>query len=309
VAEDDIPEGPENESAPEQPGGKPEAGPDASAPETHAAEPTMEASHEEAPHGEDWSPNPPPAAPTGEDLPPNFFRAAGDPDEPPAEPDASLGGRLKAHWARFSAAAGPKLHDFGVRAQLFGAEFASRIRRLRTPKTLREGAVWAGWTVTGLVTIIAAFFFWVTWDLPSTDDLWDAKQGQSITFRDRNGHVILREGAQNAPPVDLSTLPPYVPQAFIAIEDRRLYQHLGVDFGGLMRAGEENVRAGHVVQGGSTITQQLAKNLFLSNERTWRRKAQEVALALTASKRHPSAISTGPRASSRCCNRLCSRAS
>ena len=71
-----------------------------------------------------------------------------------------------------------------------------------------------------------------------------------------------------------------MPQAFIAIEDRRFYQHFGIDFGGLMRAGAENLRAGRVVQGGSTITQQLAKNLFLTNERTWRRKAQEVALAI-----------------------------
>ncbi|MEZ5995891.1 MAG: biosynthetic peptidoglycan transglycosylase [Hyphomonadaceae bacterium] len=69
-------------------------------------------------------------------------------------------------------------------------------------------------------------------------------------------------------------------QAFVAIEDRRFYQHMGVDFGGMMRAGAENIRAGRVVQGGSTITQQLAKNLFLTNERSWRRKAQEIALAI-----------------------------
>jgi penicillin-binding protein 1A len=132
----------------------------------------------------------------------------------------------------------------------------------------------------GGVALVLGFFVYVTWGMPSADDVWEARQGQSITFLDRNNNVILREGAQNAPPVELDTLPPYVAQAFIAIEDRRFYHHMGVDFGGMMRAGAENLRAGRVVQGGSTITQQLAKNLFLTNERSWRRKAQEIALAI-----------------------------
>ena len=272
MAEDDIPEGPENDdpNAPQAPKAPRSDGSEASdAPEEHLGAPEEAARAEQDP-----------ASAAAGQLPSNFFRAAGDPDEPPPEPDNSFSGRLAARWAAFKAAAGPKLKDAGVRAQLFGAEVGSRLGRVRTPRTLRESAIWAGWTLSGIAAIVAAFFFYVTWDMPSTDDLWDAKQGQSITFLDRNGHVILREGAQNAPPVDLSTLPPYVPQAFIAIEDRRFYQHFGVDLGGLMRAGTQNMRAGHVVQGGSTITQQLAKNLFLSNERTWRRKAQEVALAL-----------------------------
>ena len=95
---------------------------------------------------------------------------------------------------------------------------------------LREAAVWSGWAAAAGVAAVVGFFFFVTWGMPSTDDLWEARQGQSITFLDRNGHVILREGAQNAPPVDLTALPPYVAQAFIAIEDRRFYNHLGVDF-------------------------------------------------------------------------------
>ena len=116
-------------------------------------------------------------------------------------------------------------------------------------------------------------------------------------------------------------------QAFIAIEDRRFYEHSASTFGGMMRAGAENLRAGRVVQGGSTITQQLAKNLFLTNERSWRRKFQEIAMAIwlesrftkdeilalylsaasisapapTALKPPRNAISTAQRANSPCC--------
>lgn len=226
---------------------------------------------------------PPPSTTPGA-LPPNYFRAAGDPDEPPPEdtPPTLLQQVLtKAEdaWRRFRAYAEPRWVRFAGAARAFSGEMWNRVRGIKRPKTVREAAVWGGWIAAGGVAFIVAFSVFITWGLPSTDDLWEASQGQSITFVDRNGHVILREGAQNAPPVDLGTLPPYVAQAFIAIEDRKFYSHLGVDFGGMMRAGAENIRAGRVVQGGSTITQQLAKNLFLTNERSWRRKAQEIILA------------------------------
>lgn len=226
-----------------------------------------------------------PAEPlAGADLPPNYFRAAGDPDESEAEAPQSQLGRLltrveqtardawcaiEPQWVKFSGA----LHGALI-------EIWRRISGVKGPRSMREAAVWSGWAAGGVAAVIVGFFFYVTWGMPSTDDLWEARNGQSITFLDRNGNVILREGAQNAPPVNLGTLPPYVAQAFIAIEDRRFYDHFGVDFGGMMRAGAENLRAGRVVQGGSTITQQLAKNLFLTNERSWRRKAQEVAMAI-----------------------------
>jgi penicillin-binding protein 1A len=145
---------------------------------------------------------------------------------------------------------------------------------------VRRAAIYAGWTGIGGIAAILAFFVYVTHDMPSTNDLWSASDAPSITFLDRNGRVIRREGAEAAPPVDIDTLPPYVGQAFVAIEDRRFEDHWGVDFMGLMRAAWLNIRSGAVVQGGSTITQQLAKNLFLSNERTFRRKAQEFAMAI-----------------------------
>jgi penicillin-binding protein 1A len=80
--------------------------------------------------------------------------------------------------------------------------------------------------------------------------------------------------------VALKDLPSYVPAAFVSTEDRRFYKHFGLDFIGLFRAAFKNFRAGHIVQGGSTITQQVAKNLFLSGDRALRRKIQEALLAL-----------------------------
>jgi len=148
------------------------------------------------------------------------------------------------------------------------------------PMSWKRAAIWTGWGFGGVVAMVVGFFVYVTWGMPSTDDLWQARQSPSITFQDRYGRVLLREGAQNAPAVDLDALPPHVSQAVIAIEDKRFYDHLGIDVEGLSRAVIQNFRYGRVVQGGSTLTQQLAKNLFLTNERTFRRKAQEVAMAL-----------------------------
>src|SRR5207253_10447621 len=81
-------------------------------------------------------------------------------------------------------------------------------------------------------------------------------------------------------PLTLKEISAYLPQAVIATEDRRFYSHFGVDPIGLLRASFANLAAGHIVQGGSTITQQLAKNLFLTPERSLGRKIQEALLAL-----------------------------
>jgi penicillin-binding protein 1A len=278
VSIDDDPERPEKDDAPkplEPPPALPEA-------EDHLFEPTAPLQHAEVEHAE--------AAPAPEDttepqteLPANYFRAAGDPDEPLSDEPPSQWEQFKTKALKLAtdvrSVVEPRWVAFAGAARAFGSETWRRLRGVKPPRTMREAAIWSGWAAAGAASIVIAFFFFVTWGMPSTDDLWEARQGQSITFLDRNGHVILREGAQNAPPVDLASLPAYVPQAFIAIEDRRFYDHLGVDVGGMMRAGAENIRAGRVVQGGSTITQQLAKNLFLTNERSWRRKAQEIMLA------------------------------
>src|SRR5581483_11089973 len=101
-----------------------------------------------------------------------------------------------------------------------------------------------------------------------------------ITILDDKGRLIVRRGLSKGAEVRLSELPAYVPNAFIAIEDRRFREHIGLDPMGMARAGLKNMLAGHVVQGGSTLTQQLAKNLFLDPDRTFERKLQEAALAL-----------------------------
>jgi penicillin-binding protein 1A len=101
----------------------------------------------------------------------------------------------------------------------------------------------------------------------------------SITLTDSNGRMFARRGAVTDRPVDVKTLPPHVWQAFIAIEDKRFYHHWAIDPHGIARAAWHNLRAGHVREGGSTITQQLSKLVFLNSDRTAGRKIREVMVA------------------------------
>ncbi|HET7084182.1 MAG TPA: PBP1A family penicillin-binding protein [Rhizomicrobium sp.] len=116
--------------------------------------------------------------------------------------------------------------------------------------------------------------------LPDVRNLMISGPSQDVTILDDRGRLIARRGLTQGMMVKAQDLPDYVPNAFIAIEDRRFRSHIGVDPIGLMRAAFHNMMSGHVVQGGSTLTQQLAKNLFLSSGRTFDRKLQEAALAL-----------------------------
>lgn len=146
-------------------------------------------------------------------------------------------------------------------------------RRWKVAHALALVAIWAGVGIAALLAYFAA-------DLPSTDGLWRQERTHAVTLLDTNGRLIARRGIDSGLPVTLQDLPPYVPQAVLASEDRRYYSHFGLDLWGLGRAAWVNMQAGHVVQGGSTITQQLAKNLFLKPERTLPRKIQEALLAL-----------------------------
>jgi penicillin-binding protein 1A len=101
-----------------------------------------------------------------------------------------------------------------------------------------------------------------------------------ITYLDRNGAVIGMRGGRHAPPLDIARLPAHVPAAFVAIEDRRFYEHNGVDPRGIARAVMVGIDNGRLTQGASTITQQLARNLWLSPEQTLERKAKEAAYAV-----------------------------
>jgi penicillin-binding protein 1A len=102
----------------------------------------------------------------------------------------------------------------------------------------------------------------------------------SITLLSAEGEPIARRGAIIEAPVAVADLPPYVGQAFIAIEDRRFFHHIGIDPYGIARAMFRNFRLGHLREGGSTLTQQLARTSFLSPDRTIGRKAQEALITL-----------------------------
>lgn len=108
----------------------------------------------------------------------------------------------------------------------------------------------------------------------------------AITFLDRYGNEIGRRGIRTDDSNELATLPEYLINAALATEDRRFYEHFGIDIVGISRAMVTNVRAKSLVEGGSTITQQLAKNLFLTSERTITRKLHEAFLALWLESQH-----------------------
>jgi penicillin-binding protein 1A len=139
------------------------------------------------------------------------------------------------------------------------------------------------WTlVLGLWGFIAAIgvIGWVAAHLPPIQSLEVPKRPPSVQIVGLNGRVLATRGEMGGAAVALRELPPFVPKAFIAIEDRRFFSHHGIDPLGVVRATIANVLHRGVSQGGSTITQQLAKNLFLTQERTVTRKLQEAILAV-----------------------------
>lgn len=116
-------------------------------------------------------------------------------------------------------------------------------------------------------------------DVPSRQALYATSRAPAIKFYDKNGAFIASRGPQYGEDISLARLPDHVPKAFLAAEDRRFYQHGAIDIWAIARAARANHEAGRVVEGGSTITQQLAKGLFLTPEQNMRRKIQEAAMA------------------------------
>jgi penicillin-binding protein 1A len=114
----------------------------------------------------------------------------------------------------------------------------------------------------------------------TSDEDWLKKSDLAVVFLDRYGVEVGSRGIKHNDSIPLEQLPDHLIKAVLATEDRRFYEHFGIDLPGTMRAVVSNARAGGVVQGGSSITQQLAKNLFLTNERTLERKINEAFLAL-----------------------------
>jgi penicillin-binding protein 1A len=153
---------------------------------------------------------------------------------------------------------------------------SGRKGRSRGGRLIYWSVVFALWLLIAGIGAIA----WVGAHLPPIQSLEVPKRPPSIEILGADGHVLATRGDMGGAAVPLKELPAYLPQAFIAIEDRRFYSHHGVDPFGIVRALAANVLHRGVSQGGSTLTQQLAKNLFLTQERTVARKVQELVLAL-----------------------------
>ena len=134
-------------------------------------------------------------------------------------------------------------------------------------------AIWAGIAGGGVIAYYGA-------QMPSATTWTIPNRPPNVKIVSVEGKLIANRGLTGGEALGLHEMSPYIPQAVTAIEDRRFYSHFGVDPLGLARAAVENVMRGRVSQGGSTLTQQLAKNLFLKPERTVERKVQEVLLAL-----------------------------
>jgi penicillin-binding protein 1A len=155
------------------------------------------------------------------------------------------------------------------------------------PRRSRLGRL-LGWLLMlfiwgGIALGVLVLFF--VWDLPRPEEALATTRRPSVTLEAADGRLLSTSGDLYGEAVRLAELPAYLPGALMAVEDRRFRSHFGLDPIGLARAAVANWRAGHVVQGGSTLTQQLAKNLFLTPERSLRRKVQEAMLALWLERR------------------------
>ncbi|KRA59972.1 penicillin-binding protein [Caulobacter sp. Root655] len=149
---------------------------------------------------------------------------------------------------------------------------------------------WIWWTLAIVVLLGlagaaggAGYVWWKylrdTPTLPSREALFAVNRAPGIRFEDRNGQVIASRGPRYGQRITLAAVPNYLPLAFMAAEDKRFYKHGAVDPYGIVRAAWVNQRAGRTVQGASTLSQQLAKGLFLTPDRTVKRKLQEMLMA------------------------------
>lgn len=143
---------------------------------------------------------------------------------------------------------------------------------------------WAA-SILGGVILVTSLTFVILYSIytPSVEPgtpIWNLNRQRSVTFTDPEGKIFATRGAMHGDRLSVKDMPPYLPAAFLAVEDRRFYDHWGVDLRGIARAFISNLEAGDVVAGGSTITQQLAKNVFLTHQRTFGRKFEELFVAI-----------------------------
>ncbi|HUZ66401.1 MAG TPA: PBP1A family penicillin-binding protein [Beijerinckiaceae bacterium] len=168
------------------------------------------------------------------------------------------------------------------------ADAAGRIRggepkRSRGPRrkgsALRAVLYWSAVSFVWCVIAAAGLVAYNAEQLPAIDQLTVPKRAPNIAILADDGTLLANRG-DSGPSVRLSDLPPYLPAAFVAIEDRRFYEHWGIDPVGVLRAAVSDALGHGGLQGGSTLTQQLARNLFLTQQRTLARKIQEAILAI-----------------------------
>lgn len=135
-----------------------------------------------------------------------------------------------------------------------------------------------------LAIVLGGSLLWYASELPSITKSMVFERRPTVIIKASDGTIVDRHGDIKGEIVDVTTLPPHVKWAVLAIEDRRFYKHFGMDIRGIARAFFVNITRGRFVQGGSTLTQQLAKNLFLSRDRTIKRKVQELMLSFQLEK-------------------------
>jgi penicillin-binding protein 1A len=144
---------------------------------------------------------------------------------------------------------------------------------LRVAKWTLMTTVWGG-------LAIALLLLWFTWDMPRPSSGIATLRRPSLVLTDEYGRTFTHFGDFSGSILTLRGVPATLPEAVVAVEDRRFWQHGGLDVIGMVRATVVDLVSGRIVQGGSTLTQQVAKTLFLSNARTFRRKVQELLLTL-----------------------------
>lgn len=171
-----------------------------------------------------------------------------------------------------------ELRDLLRRAGSAYSSWLHRYFRLSGPKRLLvdildDGATFAVFVAFGLIAFALPPF-------PDSGDVWNRGRAYAITFTDANGEIIGQRGIRQDDAIPLDEIPPHLIKAVLATEDARFFDHFGVDVIGTLRAIVRNAQTDRRMQGGSSITQQVAKNLFLSPERTLRRKVHEAFYSL-----------------------------
>ncbi|WP_231711138.1 transglycosylase domain-containing protein [Xanthobacter dioxanivorans] len=188
--------------------------------------------------------------------------------------------RLRGLLLDFDALVDSGLFSLGARTRRAASAYAAFTERFNLTGVSR----WAvGMASEGFTLGVAGAVAMLALAMPAfreTSDDWLKRTELAVTFLDRYGNTLGERGVKQNDTVPLEDIPDQLIKATLATEDRRFYEHWGIDVAGTMRAFVSNARAGGVVQGGSSLSQQLAKNLFLSNERTLERKIKEAFLAI-----------------------------